>query len=196
VTFGSFQSLTKLSLQVLSVWARVLESVPDALLRLQIPMLDVADFRDELLRRLDLAGIERQRVSLTAGTHWEEYLSAYRHVDILLDTFPFNGGTTTAEALWMGVPTITIRGNTMLSRQGAGMLTCVGLEDWIADDEDQFVAKAAHFAKDVDGLQRLRSGLRARTLSSPLFDTRLFAGHLQDALESMYQAGADNVQVA
>ncbi|MBK9440860.1 MAG: tetratricopeptide repeat protein [Comamonadaceae bacterium] len=196
VTFGSFQSLTKLSLKVLSVWARVLKKVPGAMLRLQVPQLDAANHRVELMRRLELSGIGSQSVSLISGTHWEEYLSAYQYVDILLDTFPFNGGTTTAEALWMGVPTITIRGNTMLSRQGAGMLACVGLHDWIAEDEDQFVLKASQFARDVDGLQRLRAGLRTKALASPLFDTRLFAENLQDALESIYQVSAEHVQVA
>lgn len=186
ITFGSFQAMTKLSSHVLTVWSRVLAAVPGSELRLQIPQLDIADNRKELLRRLDEAGIESQRVILSAGTHWEDYLKAYKHVDILMDTFPFNGGTTTAEALWMGVPTITLRGNTMLSRQGASMLTCVGMQEWIAEDENQFVSKAVQFSVDLRVLQELRSGLRDRALNSPLFNTRLFAHHFQDALEAMY----------
>lgn len=190
VTFGSFQSRTKISQHVLSVWARVLTAVPDSRLRLQIPEMDIPAHREALLQRLDLAGIDRERVSLSGGVHWEAYLAAYNQVDILLDTFPYPGGTTTAEALWMGVPTVTMMGDTMLSRQGASMLNCIGLEDWIASSETDYIEKAVQFANDVPALARLRGELREKALKSPLFDTHRFAGQLQDCFENIYKSTA------
>lgn len=187
VTFGSFQARTKITSGVLSVWARVLAAVPGARLRLQIPTTDVASIREEFLRQLDAAGLDRQRVSLTAGTGWEAYLASYQHVDMVLDTFPYPGGTTTADASWMGVPTLTMAGSTMLSRQGAGMMHCLGLDNWIANSEDAYVAKAAAFASDLPALAGLRAGLRDRAARSPLFDARRFTANLQDAFEGMYR---------
>jgi len=150
--------------------------------------MNIPALRDELLHRMSLASIDLARVSLTAGLHWEEYLADYKNVDILLDTFPYPGGTTTAEALWMGVPTVTLLGNTMLSRQGASMLSCLGLDDWIAQTEHEYVAKAIQFANDVPGLALLRAELRDRAIRSPLFNTRRFATNLQDCFESLFQS--------
>ena len=126
-------------------------------------------------------------LNLIGAVAWEEYLEAHSEIDILLDTFPFPGGTTTAFALWMGVPTITLAGNTMLSRQGASMLECVGLSEWVVNNEDDYVAAAQKFAGDIAGLVQLRGQLRDVALKSPLFDTAKFAKDLQAALAWMYQ---------
>ena len=117
----------------------------------------------------------------------EDYLAAYANVDIILDTFPYPGGTTTCEALWMGVPTLTLTGGTLLARQGASMLTCVGLEDWIASDEGDYVTRTLFHATDINRLAQLRSGLRQKVLASPLFNAPRFALHLEDALQKMWQ---------
>ena len=186
VTFGCYQGSTKINDGVLSVWSRVLAALPDAKLRLRVKLAQIPALRNDFLAQMARAGIDVNRVSLLPALHWEEYLADYQNVDILLDTFPFPGGTTTADALWMGVPTITLLGNTMLSRQGASMLSCVGLEDWIADGEDEYVAKACRFASDIPGLAQLRATLRDRAIQSPLFDTRRFALNLQNCFEEMY----------
>jgi len=188
ITFGCYQARTKINDRVLSVWSQVLAAVPGSLLRLQTQQMHIPVLRDEFLHRMSLAGIDLARVSLSTGLHWEEYLADYKNVDILLDTFPYPGGTTTAEALWMGVPTITLLGDTMLSRQGASMLSCVGLRDWIANDEDDYISKAVRFASDVPGLASLRAELRDRAIHSPLFDTRRFALNLQNCFEEMFQS--------
>jgi predicted O-linked N-acetylglucosamine transferase (SPINDLY family) len=187
ITFGSFQARTKINDRVLAVWGQVLASVPRSRLRLQIQQMDIPALRDELLLRMSLAGIDLERVSVTAGLPWEEYLAAYGNIDIVLDTFPYPGGTTTAEALWMGVPTVTLMGNTMLSRQGGCMLSCLELTDWIAHSESEYVATAIGHAKDLPGLTLLRAELRERALGSSLFDTRRFAANLQDCLEELFQ---------
>jgi predicted O-linked N-acetylglucosamine transferase (SPINDLY family) len=117
----------------------------------------------------------------------EEYLKAHADVDIILDTFPYPGATTTCEALWMGVPTLTLAGDTLVSRQGASLLACAGLDDWIAADEDDYVARAVAHAGDVDRLARLRSALRPAVLASPLFDAPRFARNLEAALHGMWE---------
>jgi predicted O-linked N-acetylglucosamine transferase (SPINDLY family) len=113
---------------------------------------------------------------------------------MILDTFPYPGGTTTCEALWMGVPTLTLAGTTMLGRQGAAMMQCVGLGDWIATDVDDYVAKAVSFAGRLDELARLRAGLRAQVAPSPLFDASRFARNLEEALLAMWRRHCANRQ--
>ena len=188
ITFGCYQARTKINDHVLLVWSKVLAAVPSSLLRLQTQQMHMPALREEFLHRMSLAGIDLARVSLGNGLHWEEYLSDYKNVDILLDTFPYTGGTTTAEALWMGVPTITLMGDTMLSRQGASMLSCVGLHDWIANGAEDYISRAVRFASDVPSLVSLRAELRDRAIHSPLFDTRRFALNLQNCFEEMFQS--------
>ena len=103
-----------------------------------------------------------------------------------LDPFPFTGGTTSVESLWMGVPLITLAGGSLISRQGVGVLTNAGLPDWIADDEDSYLAKAIIFASDLDKLARLRANLRSQVLASPLFDAPRFAQNFENALFEMW----------
>jgi predicted O-linked N-acetylglucosamine transferase (SPINDLY family) len=103
----------------------------------------------------------------------------------MLDTYPYPGGTTTAEALWMGVPTITLGGNTMISRQGVSLLTAAGLPDWIAESEVDYVAKAVYWANHVSELAALRSMLRETVASTALFDGAQFARDFEAAMESV-----------
>jgi protein O-GlcNAc transferase len=187
VTFGSFQRLTKLNDDVLCLWARVLHAVPSSRLRLQSVQMKDGRARSQLLKRLVTAGIDAARVRLVeAGTRME-YLAAHSEVDILLDTFPHSGATTTCEALWMGVPTITLAGTTMLARQGVSLLCCAGLSDWVSSDAEDYVARAVRHANDLQSLARLRSGLREQVAASPLFDAARFTRALQTAVRSMWQ---------
>jgi protein O-GlcNAc transferase len=186
-TFGSFQSISKVDGAALELWSRVLTKLPSARLRMQSWQLDQTDAKQRLLLRLERAGIDASRVTLCGPVPRADYLAQYAEVDIILDTFPFPGGTTTCEALYMGVPTVTLAGSTMMSRQGAGLLTCAGLEGWIASDHDDFVAIALAQASHPDRLADLRAVLRAQVLASPLFDAPLFARNLEQALYGMWQ---------
>ena len=186
ITFASYQSLTKIHDGVLSIWARVLTAVPNSHLRLTSHQVSDALFQQRFNARLAAVGIDPGRVMLSGPLPREAYLASYAQVDMVLDTFPYNGGTTTCEALWMGVPTLALRGDSMISRQGAGMLTCVGLSDWIAENEDDYVAKATAHAADLAGLQSLRGRLRDLALASPLFDARRFARDFETALKSIW----------
>jgi protein O-GlcNAc transferase len=187
VTFGSFQNLAKIDNGTLALWSRVMQSVPASRLRLQAKQLGDGATRQALLLRLKHVGIDAERVTLAGPSMRQAYLAAHNAVDIILDTFPFPGGTTTCEALWMGVPTLTLAGHTLLSRQGASLLTCAGLEEWVAHGEDEFVAKAVANACDVERLMRLRAGLRQQVLASPLFDAERFARRFETALACMWE---------
>lgn len=185
ITFGSYQQATKITRRVLAAWAKVMQAVPHARLRIQTAAVDTPSMRDRLVRDLQQAGIDPSRVTLLGSYKLEQYLESHQEVDILLDTFPYPGGTTTAFALWMGVPTITLAGNTMLSRQGASMLQCVGLTDWIAQNESAYVDISLRMASDQKALAALRAELREKALKSPLFDAGRFATDFQTALFRM-----------
>jgi protein O-GlcNAc transferase len=187
VTFGSYQNLNKVGDPVLAAWRRVLDGVPGARLRLQSRQTGRAG-EAAVQARLVAAGIDPARVALAPPSGRDDYLRSYAEVDLLLDTFPFPGGTTTCEALWMGVPTVTLAGRTMVANQGRLILGTAGLDDWVAEDVDRYVALAVAKAGDLAALAELRAGLRQRVLASPLFDARRFAGHLAEALRGMWAA--------
>jgi protein O-GlcNAc transferase len=187
ITFGNYQVLTKINDEVLRVWARVLQALPQSRLRVQNTQFKMQSIQREFLQRLANAGIGPDRVQLEGPLRREDYLNTYAQVDMLLDTFPFPGGTTTCEALWMGVPTLTLEGETLLARQGASLLACAGLEDWIARDADEYVHKAVAFAADIESLAHLRQQLRPQILASPLCDAARFARNFEAALWGMWQ---------
>lgn len=191
-TFGCFQNLAKVGDEVFRAWALILKAVPGARLRLQNKQLDDEAVRTSVLARMQQSGIEPVRVSLHGQMSREAYLAAHAEVDVLLDTFPYPGGTTTCEALWMGVPTVTLAGNTMISRQGASLLAAAGLADWVAVSVEAYVAKAIAHAEDLEGLAHLRGSLRRQVAESALFDGQRFARHLQKALWGMWEARGAN----
>lgn len=187
ITFGCFQSLGKITDSVLLVWSHLLAAVPESSLRFQTRYLENPVVKNDFLMRLEGVGISVHRVKLHGGTSWAAYLKAHDEVDMILDTFPYPGGTTTADALWMGVPTLTMSGDTMLARQGASLLSCVGLSDWIARDIDDYIARAVAHAADTKKLAMLRDRLRTQALASPLFDSARFTQHLWTALQGLHQ---------
>lgn len=186
VTFGSFNKVAKLNDAVVASWARVLHAVPGSrLLLIAHFMLDAA-VRQGTINRFAAHGIPSDRLVLQGPTSRGDLLAAYNRVDIALDPFPFTGGATSAEALWMGVPVLTRKGDHFIAHQGETLLTNAGLTDWIARDDDDFVAKAVAATADLDALAALRAGLRAQVLASPLFDAPRFARQWEDALWQMW----------
>ncbi|MBC3880372.1 tetratricopeptide repeat protein [Undibacterium sp. LX40W] len=187
ITFGSFQVMSKINRSSLQLWAQVMQSVPNSRLRLQNAAFDHEDARLEFLARLTKEGFDTLRIDLYGSMSYTDYLAAHAEVDIILDTYPFPGGTTTAEAIWMGVPTLSLRGRDLLSRQGESMLTCVGIPDWVAKDKEDFVAIAVAKANDLNGLSQTRQCLRQAALSSPLFNAPLFSKNLTTAFREIWQ---------
>jgi len=188
VTFGSFQNLAKLNDRTLALWGRVMKAVPGARLRIQSLQLSDPAMRAQVKGRLQSSGIDAARIELHGPAQRADYLAAYSQVDMVLDTQPFPGGTTTCEALWMGVPTLTVAGDRLIARQGASLMHAAGLPEWIADDEQEFVAKADALAADTRALADLRAGLREKVRHSPLFDARRFAANFETALWQMWQS--------
>ena len=172
----------------LVLWGRVLSALPQARLYLRSERMSSAEARAGLLERLRQAGIVAGRVTL--GGHvsiWEEHLAVYGEVDVMLDTYPHPGVTTTCEALWMGVPTLTLARGATLGRIGASLLHCAGLPEWVAWSEDEYVSLALKHTADIEGLAQLRAGLRQQVAQTPLFDAGRFAPQFEEALIGMWQ---------
>ena len=185
ITFGSFNNFAKVTDRMMRLWAKILAAVPHSRLFLKTAVFDTADGREEALRRLFAAGIDTQRV-MTEG-HTAEYLAAYGKVDIALDTYPYPGGGTTCDALYMGVPVVTRFGTRHGSRFGASLLANVGLADvCCAHTDDEYVEKAVALAADQESLAFLRRTLRARMEASPLMDAARYMTHLEEAYETIW----------
>lgn len=186
VTFGCFNNLTKVNDKVVELWAKVLNAIPNSRLLLKAKQFRDQLARDSTIQRFAAQGINSKRISLERWEDRQKYFEAYNKIDITLDPFPFTGGTTSVESLWMGVPLVTLAGGSLISRQGVGVLMNAGLSDWVADDEEEYVAKAVLFASDLDKLASLRVGLRSQILASPLFDAPRFARNIENALWAMW----------
>jgi predicted O-linked N-acetylglucosamine transferase (SPINDLY family) len=141
--------------------------------------------RAALLARFAVEGVSEGRVEFRGRT--PTYLAEYDEVDIALDPFPRTGGATTADALWMGVPVVTLAGQRMIERQGASMLTAVGLTEWIARSEAEYISKAVALAEDPNRRAAFRGSLRQRMTASPLCDGRGLAAALEQAYRDMWR---------
>ena len=187
VTFGSFNNPAKLNPGVLALWARILARVPGSRLLLKFRHLDGGAAAARLTADAVAAGIAPTQLALEGFSPHPEALGAYGRIDIALDPFPFNGGTTTCEALWMGVPVVTFPGETMASRMGASFVAAAGLPDWVARDADDAVERAVAAAGDLDRLAALRAGLRTRMAASPLCDGPRFMIGFEAALRDLWR---------
>ena len=187
ITFACFQNLSKLSDAVLAAWSKILFALPSARVRLANKQLGDVTVAAQFVQRLQAHGIDPSRVTLHGAMLREAYLAAHAEVDVMLDTFPYPGGTTTCEALWMGVPTVTLAGNSLLARQGASLLTAAGVSDWIATSEVEYVEKAIQLTENLPKLAALRAGLRAQVLASHVFDASRFARNFEAALWDMWR---------
>lgn len=187
VTFGCFNNLTKLNDRVIACWARVLKAVPGSRLFLKSKALGDASVAAAYRERFASHGIGPERLRMEGASPRADYLAAFNAVDMALDPFPFPGGTTSVEGLWMGVPVLTLKGERFIGHQGETILHSAGLPEWIAENVEDYVAKAAAFAQDLEKLATLRAGLREQVLASPLFDAPRFARNLEDAFRGMWR---------
>jgi len=186
LTFGALASAYKLNDLTLDIWARILRSAPTSRLLVRASTLAEPSNRDHLRARLAARGVAGERVDLEGGAAHFDFLQSYDRIDIALDTFPYNGGTTTTEALWQGVPVLTYVGDRWAARTSVSLLRAAGLDDWVASHEDDLVARASALAHDPATpacLAALRAGMRARLAASAACDT---AGLCQ-ALEQIYR---------
>jgi predicted O-linked N-acetylglucosamine transferase (SPINDLY family) len=187
ITFGSFNLAAKLSEPTLSLWGQILQRVPDATLLLKARALAARSARDRVMRILAEQGVEADRIRLLGPVPTQvDHLRAYEQVDIALDPFPYHGTTTTCEALWMGVPVITLAGSTHVARVGVSLLNRIGLGELVAESPEQYVKIAADLAADFARVIHLRHGMRERMRQSPLMDGAFLARSIESAYRRIW----------
>jgi len=188
VTFGSFNNFLKVTRESLAAWSHILKRVPHSRLLIKSPYLDDSEVQASVREKLSSAGIELDRVELLgffANPH--EHLAAYSRVDVALDTFPYNGTTTTCEALWMGVPVVSIIGDRHASRVGFSLLTAVGHTEWATEKTDDYIEKAIALALDRPLREKLRFNLRSELKNSILLAHSSQASRFEVALRQSWQ---------
>lgn len=175
VTFSSFNNPAKINEDVVSIWARILHGVTNSTLFLKYRSMDSTANTERLMALFAASGIPQSRLVLEGASPHEDLLGLYNEVDIALDPFPYSGGLTTYEALWMGVPVITVPGETFASRHSLSHLSTLGLQELIARNNDDYVKLAIELANDGERLAGLRAGLREKMRHSPICDGKKFA---------------------
>jgi predicted O-linked N-acetylglucosamine transferase (SPINDLY family) len=187
VTFGSFNNLAKITPEVKAVWAKILQAVPGSRLTLKNPALGENATRQAMRQAFTELGIAPERLELLGHEQSQRaHLERYRSIDIGLDPFPYNGATTTCEALWMGVPVVVLAGGTHAGRVGVSQMSNLGLTDLIGHTPEEYIATASRLATDLEHLSALRAGLRTRMAASPLTEARRFTNNLEQAYRVMW----------
>jgi predicted O-linked N-acetylglucosamine transferase (SPINDLY family) len=187
ITFGSFNNLAKTTPHVIHAWSRILQAVPGSRLLLKSSATGDTDIRRRLVAQFATLGAGEDRIAfLDPAPDHADHMAAYSQVDIALDTFPYNGTTTTCEALWMGVPVVCVAGRVHAARVGVSLLTQVGLENLIAPDEDGYIQTAVRLAQDREALAAIRLRLRDTLRDSTLCDAGGFARALEQAMHEMW----------
>lgn len=180
-TFGCLNNFCKVNAEWIAQWAKVLRAVPNSRLILLAPR---GSAREEVLRRLD---VEPARVEFANLVPRSQYLKNYHRIDLALDTFPYNGHTTSLDAMWMGVPVVSRFGRTAVSRAGLSQSYHVGLTDCVAETAEEFVRIAVELANDLPRLASIRESLRGRMEQSPLMDAAKFTLNLEAAYRQMWR---------
>jgi protein O-GlcNAc transferase len=187
ITFSSFNSYAKLNHDTFALWAQVLNKVPDSKLIMKTKSLTEPSIQKEVKEQLGRFGIEPQRILLGYESTPNTTIKAYHQIDIGLDTFPFNGATTTCQALWMGVPIVTLVGETTAARAGLSILSSIGLTELIAYTPEQYVDICIKLANDYEYLQNLRANLREKMRASPLMDGVSFTRYLESIYLNLWK---------
>jgi predicted O-linked N-acetylglucosamine transferase (SPINDLY family) len=187
ITFGSFNNNCKINPAVIRLWAEVLKANLNSRLLLKLKGGDEPLIRDRYLGEFEEVGLSRTRVDVCGWKSPAEHLQTYGRMDIALDTYPYNGTTTTCEALWMGAPTVSLVGKCHASRVGLSILTCLGLEFFAASSPKEYVARAAALAANRPALAQIRSSMRARIAASGLCHAKGFAGQVETAYRQMWR---------
>ncbi len=192
ITFGSFNNSTKINPFIIELWSRILKAVPESNLLLKFKSGQDDEVRQMFIKRFEKFGISSDRIVTSGWLRPPAHLELYNHMDIALDTFPYNGTTTTCEAMWMGVPVISLVGDHHMSRVGLSILTSVGLEFFAASTAEEYVAKATVLAAKPDALAKIRASMRDRMAPSPLCNRSLFTRSIEQAYRKMWHQWCNN----
>ena len=187
IIFGSSNRLVKISEASYRTWAEVLLAIPRSRLILKTPELNDAAARERVAGHFTQAGVEADRIIMRGGTSWHEHMQAYNQIDIALDPFPHGGGVTALEGLMMGVPMINLRGSTVAGRLSASIMTTLGLPDWIAETQKEYVELAIQKADDLQSLAELRQQLRGTFTSSAIGDQAAYARVVEKEYRQLWQ---------
>ena len=188
ITFGCFNNLPKVTPELISYWAEILKALPTSKLILKSKSLSDTATRKYFQQLCQQHKINPQQIEMIGWiADKNQHLSLYNQIDIALDTFPYHGTTTTCEALWMGVPVITLAGKSHVSRVGVSLLSSVRLEDFIAYSVDDYIQKAIALANNQKQLQQLRANLRQQMLNAPLTNGKLITKSIEDAYGNMWK---------
>lgn len=190
ITFGCLNNFSKLNPFLLSLWAKILQALPQSrlILKSHYHNLDDPEEKQSVELFLQEQGFNLEQVELIdSPTLAEDYFALYHRIDIHLDTFPYNGCTTTCDALWMGVPVLTLAGDRKIQRMGNSLLQAIGLGDWIAHSPEEYVNKAITFAQDLEAIAQLRTSLRERFQKSQLGDIEGLTLALENAYQQMWK---------
>lgn len=187
ITFGSFNNLSKINDQVIKVWSDILHAIPNSKLYLQVKQLNEPSVMQKTYERFAAVGITADRLILEKGGSRENYFKSFNKMDIALDPFPCPGGTTSTDTVWMSVPILTMKGQSYWSRIGETIANNIGLEEWIAEDVEDYINKAIRFASNIPALATLRANLRQQAMNSPLFNAPRYTRHFEDALIQMVE---------
>jgi protein O-GlcNAc transferase len=193
-TFGSFNRIAKLSEATLAAWCEVLRAVPDSRLVVKSPALGHPEEAGALRARFSARGIDPARVEPRPGSPHARMLDEYGDLHVVLDSFPYNGGMTTLEALWMERPVLALAGDSMISRQSAAILGTAGMEAWVARGLKDYVSKAVAAASDRDALAAEAAGLRARLAASPAMDAPAFTRSLENAYRRLWDEAVERAR--
>jgi predicted O-linked N-acetylglucosamine transferase (SPINDLY family) len=186
VTFGVFNRIDKISDQALTVWSRLLREVTGSTIVIKNGALDDAFLRDGLIGRFAAHGVSHDRIRCLGSTLRQIHLAEFASIDISLDPFPQNGGVSTWESLQMGVPVVAKLGASAPSRIGAAVLGAIGLDDWIAEDDDRYVEIAKEFATMMPRLQLLRAELPARIANSAAGDVEFYTRRVEEGYRQFW----------
>lgn len=188
VTFGSMNTLMKISPRAIEAWSRIMNEVNNSHLLLVASGLGGEPTRARVREQFARFGVPAERIELIDLVGVEQSLAAIERADVALDSFPYSGGTTTWNSLWMGAPVVTLAGESPVGRQGVSFLTNAGLSELIAADVASYVRIAVELANDLPRLSAIRVGLRDRLRSSPIMEAKRFAGHVEEAYFAMWRA--------
>jgi predicted O-linked N-acetylglucosamine transferase (SPINDLY family) len=188
VTFGSFNNLSKINDNVIDIWSEILKRVENSKLFLKAKQLDNLKMVENIRKKFQKNGINAEKI-ITEGRSKtrEEMLKKYNQIDIALDPFPYSGVTTSLEANWMGVPLLTKKGNNFYSRTGVSINKNLGMDDWIANNEKDYISKAISKASDLEKLFQIKKELRNKFLKSPLSNTKQYAKHFENCLNLIWK---------
>ena len=179
ITFGCLASQYKITNEVIGAWSRILQQVPDSSLILKNGALGSPGTRQFVHGLFERHDVSPKRVRLEGPSDHYQFLETYGEIDIALDTFPYNGGTTTTEAIWQGVPVVTFSGDRWVSRTSASILQSAGLGELVGQGLEDYISLAIRLANSPDRLSDLRRNMRSRLRDSPVCDTQSFARNME-----------------